>query len=128
MKKMEGPLLERIQRFLLQYRITPQTTTGQSPAELLMGRKLRTIFDLLLPELSKKIHDKQNKNYTTKRAIRSTNCSLRISLDPLPRWLLVVVTKVTGPLSYWVQTANGIIMKRHTDQLLSENITILDNS
>lgn len=69
--KMEGPLLERIPRFLLQYRIILQTTTGQSPAELLMGRKLRTIFDLLHPDLSKKIHDKQNKNYTTKRAIRS---------------------------------------------------------
>ena len=54
MKKMEGPLLEQIPRFLLQYRITPQTTTGQSPAELLMGRKLRTIFDLLHQDLSKK--------------------------------------------------------------------------
>ena len=39
-----------------------------------------------------------------------------------------VVTKVTSPLSYWVQTANGIIMKRHTNQLLSRNITLLDNS
>ena len=34
-------------------------------------RQIFSIFDLLHPDLSKKIHDKQNKNYTTKRAIRS---------------------------------------------------------
>ena len=36
-KKMEEPLHERIAQFLFSYRITPQSTTGQSPAELLMG-------------------------------------------------------------------------------------------
>ena len=30
-----------VQDFLFQYRVTPHTVTGISPAELLMGRKLR---------------------------------------------------------------------------------------
>ena len=30
-----------LQDFLFQYRVTPHTVTGMSPAELLMGRKLR---------------------------------------------------------------------------------------
>ena len=63
-KKMEGHLHERIPRFLLQYRITPQTTTGQSPAQLLMGRKLKTVLDLIHPDLSKKVQDKQEHSST----------------------------------------------------------------
>jgi hypothetical protein len=39
------PLQEAVSRFLLDYRATPQTTTGLSPAELLMNKKLRTRLD-----------------------------------------------------------------------------------
>ena len=34
--------LEAVRQFLLQYRVTPHSTTGRSPAELLRGRQLRT--------------------------------------------------------------------------------------
>jgi hypothetical protein len=37
-------------RFLLQYRTCPHTTTGKTPAELLQGRRLRSRLDLLHPE------------------------------------------------------------------------------
>ena len=35
-KKLEGDVQERISRLLFRYRVTPHTTTGLSPAELLM--------------------------------------------------------------------------------------------
>ena len=35
------PLKEELQKFLFQYRTTPHTVKGVSPAEMLMGRKLR---------------------------------------------------------------------------------------
>ena len=38
----EGGLKTKLARFLLQYRNAPQGTTGQSPAELMMGRRLRS--------------------------------------------------------------------------------------
>ena len=38
-----------IDRFLFKYRITPHTTTGKSPSELLLGRRIRSTFDLLRP-------------------------------------------------------------------------------
>ena len=49
MKKLsKGSLQDRLNSFLFKYRITPQTTTGICPAELLMDRKLGTHLDLLI--------------------------------------------------------------------------------
>ena len=45
---MTGPLQTRVSRFLFNYHTTPHTTTGATPAELLMGRRLRTHLDLSL--------------------------------------------------------------------------------
>ena len=38
----EGTVETKLSRFLSQYRLTPHTTTGRSPAELLLGRQLRS--------------------------------------------------------------------------------------
>jgi len=40
-------LLQKLSRFLLAYRRAPHTTTGVSPAELLLVRRLRSRLDLL---------------------------------------------------------------------------------
>ena len=37
-KKLDGPLETKLSHLLLQYHITPQSTTGISPSELLVGR------------------------------------------------------------------------------------------
>lgn len=37
-------------RFLFDYRNTPHCTMGVAPASLMFGRRLRTRFDLILPE------------------------------------------------------------------------------
>ena len=55
-KSKTGSLETRISRFLFKYRTTPHTTTGVSPAELLMGRQLRSHLSLLHPDLT--IHDR----------------------------------------------------------------------
>lgn len=57
--KLQGPIQCRLDRFLLQYRVTPQTTTGLPPAELLMGRRLRTRLDLIHPDSTKEVMRKQ---------------------------------------------------------------------
>ena len=47
----QGTLEDKIARFLFQYRLTPQTTMGVSPGELMMGRRLRTRLDTIFPKL-----------------------------------------------------------------------------
>ena len=46
-----GSLETRVNRFLFHYRTTPHTTTGVTPAELLMGRRLHTHLVLIHPDL-----------------------------------------------------------------------------
>ncbi|XP_065182221.1 uncharacterized protein K02A2.6-like [Sycon ciliatum] len=59
--KMSGPDLEtRLARFLFQYRMTPQSTTGRSPFELLWKEhRPRSRLDLVFPDSGKKVLDKQ---------------------------------------------------------------------
>lgn len=56
-----GSLNTHLCQFLLSYQITPHNSTGSPPAELLMGRKLRTQLDLLLPDLGRKVQLTQDK-------------------------------------------------------------------
>ena len=60
LKKMTvGNIEDKLARFLFQYRITPHTTTRTSPAELLMGRRLRSQLDILKPNIVDKVSNKQ---------------------------------------------------------------------
>ena len=60
-KVKDGKLSDRMARFLFSYRITPQSSTGISPAELLQGRKLRSRLDLLKPSIATQVEKKQQK-------------------------------------------------------------------
>ena len=50
-KQGDGSVDTELARYLLSYRITPQSTTGESPAQLRWGRSLRSHLDLLRPDL-----------------------------------------------------------------------------
>ena len=60
LKKTPGPDLEtRVYRILSRYRVTPQTTIGQTPAGMLMMRRPRFRLDLVYPALDNRALDKQ---------------------------------------------------------------------
>ena len=59
-KKMEGGTLQsKLSRFLFRYRLTPHSTTGISPAEMLMGRRLRSQLDFVHPDIAGRVVKKQ---------------------------------------------------------------------
>ena len=58
-KVTSGSMNTRLARVLFSHRIMPQTTTGVSPAELLIGTRPRTRLDLLHPNTAKRVEEKQ---------------------------------------------------------------------
>ena len=61
LKKLNtGTLQSRVNDSLFKYRITPHTTTGTSPAQLLFGCQLSSQLDLLLPSIADKVQCNQN--------------------------------------------------------------------
>ena len=119
-----GNVDTRLARFLFQYRTTPNSTTGVSPAELLMGRKLRTHLDQLCPDLAstvygrqqaqKKSHDKQN----SERAFNLNDPVFVKNYHQGPAWLPGEVI-TSGPRNYKIQLRNGAVVRRHVDQMRS---------
>ena len=60
LKRMkDGSVSDRLSRVPFTYRITTHTTTGVPPAQLLMGRNLKSRFDLLKLNLTTRVEQKQ---------------------------------------------------------------------
>ena len=66
LKKLEGNVKTRLFTFLARYWVTARFTTELSPAELLMGRKLRTTLDLMHPDVSRKVTTKLSSSSSRK--------------------------------------------------------------
>ena len=60
-KVSKGSFKECLAKVLLSYRITPHTATGVLPSELLLGRRPRTVLDLLKPHTADRVEAKQQK-------------------------------------------------------------------
>ena len=58
---MGGYLEARMFEFMGRYRITTQTTTGESPAQMLMSKTPRCRLDLLLPGRENRVIQQQEK-------------------------------------------------------------------
>lgn len=126
LKVSKEPVLTTIDRFLFNYRLTPHSTTGVSPAELMFGRKLRSKLDLLSPAgmIASRVSSRQQKQVEHHSAHpRQVELPL---LSPVivknysqqgPGWLPASVEKQTGPVSYQCRLDNGNIVKRHLDQI-----------
>lgn len=128
LRHMQGPgsVEEKLARFLLKYRITPHSTTGVSPSELLMGRRLRSRLDLLHPDLSVHVQHKQWKqkqshdnSKPTRHFLVGESVFAEDFTTSSEKWLPGTVHKVTGPVSYQIQLTNGRFVRRHVDNVRS---------
>ena len=132
LKSSKDPVLLCLDRFLFKYRITPHSTTGVSPAELMLGRKLRNRLDLLWPMdgVASRVRKKQtDQGHHHSRNPRIVSWAPG---DPVmvrnysrigPQWSPAVVKSSTGPLSYRCDLPDGRTVKRHQDQVHSREIT-----
>ena len=131
MKKLTGSLETRLSRFLFNYRITPQSTTGVSPAELMFSRRLRSRFDLLYPDVSKGVQAKQilqQKSRSSVQGLRNFQPDnpvyCRHFSSTKPTWVPAVIKNKTGPLTYELKLTNGRIVHRHIDHIISRESNV----
>lgn len=115
-------------QFLFHYRVTQHTTTGLSPAQLLMGRRLRTSLDLLHPDsVSPKAQTKLQSADTgkiLKRFKEGDTVFAKIRASMAKNHPAVV----SGPLSYHLKTTTGVEIRRHIDHLQSRYVMPQDET
>ncbi|XP_058041724.1 uncharacterized protein K02A2.6-like [Ahaetulla prasina] len=109
-----GDWQTKIDTFLAVQHRTPCVTTGRSPAELLMGRKLRCPLDRLNPTYTpdgyKGAHGK-TREMTVGDPVWAHNYSEG------PTWLKGTILGITGPKSYLVDMEDGRVWRCHIDQI-----------
>ena len=119
----DGSINTRISRFLFKYRLTPHSSTGVSPAELMFGRKLRSQLDQIRPSLGERARqsqDQQKLNHDKRSRSRSFTQNQQVyakNYGPGPKWLPGVVVELEGSVLVQVRLADGRMVRRHVDQL-----------
>ena len=127
--KTTGDLDARLARFLFQYRLTPHTTTGLSPAEMLLGRRPRSHLDLLHPDISPKVTQRQelqkeaHDQHAKYRKFQNGDLVYARNFHGSPTWVPGVVTAMSGPVSMVIQLEDGQAVRRRTDHVKARSTT-----
>ncbi|BHF83534.1 hypothetical protein SprV_0902667700 [Sparganum proliferum] len=126
-KQTEADLATKLSRFLFNYRITPNESTGASPAELMFKRQLRTRLDLLNPSTHDRVIAKQTKmraryDANTRPRVVAPNESVYTRLEHETNWCPAVVRTSEGQIVE-LELEDGRIMRRHLDQVRSRTDT-----
>ena len=127
--KAHQSMKHRLANFLFRYRTTPHSTTGVTPAELMVKRKLRTRLSCVNPNLAEVVELRQQNQKRYKDGKTATEKQFAVD-DPVrvknPRakckedkWLKGSVTKVHGPRTYDVLIEDSNCKRvTHSDQMI----------
>ena len=119
----DGTITDKLSQLLFSYRITPHSTTGVSPGQLMMGRNLKSRFDLLKPNLVTRVEQKQQQQKQNHDA-HAVSHQFQVEEEvyfkdfrPGHTWLQGKIVKCSGPVSYRIKLNNGQLVRRHQDHL-----------
>ncbi|XP_053395713.1 uncharacterized protein K02A2.6-like [Mercenaria mercenaria] len=128
MSSEPGTVNQKVSRFLLSYRSTPHSTTQVSPAELFLGRRVRTRLDIMRPDLSNKIQKKTTPKESQIRTFQEGDSVwIRDYRQSTEKWVDGIIVHQLGPVTYKVKVGD-LIWKRHVDQIrMREPDVIVDN-
>lgn len=123
--KESAPLHVKLQTFLQSYRNTAHATTNESPANLFLGRRLRSRLDVVKPSVGERVARKQFMQTASRRGhdrdFAVGDHVLIRNYCGKPKWVPGVILAQHGPVSYQVRatTSRGsFTWRRHKDQLL----------
>ena len=117
-----------LDKFLFKYWITPHTTTGFLPSELLFKRKLRCRLNLLHPsdEVDSRVSSSQEfqKKYHTASRLIDFQAQTPVLVRNYARgskWSPATVLDKHGLISHRCQLDNGQVVKQHQAQVIAGN-------
>ena len=119
-KSTAGTTHTRASHFLSQYRITPHSTAGVTPAEILFGHWPRTRLDLLRPDISNRVQSRQQsqKSHHNQRAReRRFQTGDTVSIQTILGYLEWLKSKLTTKLQ------DGCKVHQHSDHILAHSET-----
>ena len=122
-RSTSGSLETRVSRFLFNYRITPHTTTGVSPAEMMFGRQLRSHLSLLHLDIAASVAAKQQsqkRDHDRSAKPRCITVGDQVFVRDFPvgsSWLPGVVEEKRGPYSFIITLEDGRSVRRHLDHI-----------
>ena len=117
-------------KFLFLYCLTPHSTTGSPPAQLLLGRLPWSKFDLVKPDLSDRVQQKQDvqrkfQNRLARECQFVVGDAVFIKDFPLGKtWIPGTVSAVKGPMSYRIDLTDGRVVRRHVDHVRTRTSTM----
>lgn len=118
----EGDWKYNVQRFLLAYRVTPHSTTGRTPSELMLGRTIRSTWDLLRPTVTDSVDSAQKRQISAhggkERSFQIGDFVWVRDYRGSDKWAPGEIVHVFGPRNYRVRTSIGT-WKRHVEQMRS---------
>ena len=129
-KLVSGSIRDRLAKSLMAYRLTPQSTTGISPAELLLGRRPRSRLDLLKPHTAERVEDrqsKQKKQHDERACVQKLVVGEEVYVRNYhggEKWLPGVIEKRTGPVSFLVKLSDGRDRRCHQDQVRKRTVRV----
>ena len=134
-KITQGSIRTRLAQVLFMYRLAPQTTTGVSPAEMLLGRRPRSRLDLVKPHTAERVEKNQSKQ-KSQHDQKAKERKLEVGEDVFVRnyrpsgekWLPGVIQEETGPVSFRVKLSDGQQRRCHLDQVRKRSVTVPQDS
>ena len=118
----------KLDNFLFAHRITPTTCTGKTPAELFIGRRLKSRIDLIKPSTPQYDRSKVNtKGNRERKFYENQSVFIRNYRRNGVKWIPAVVIKAIGARCYEV-LVNGTNKTVHVDQMIKNqtNFTACD--
>lgn len=128
-KSTKDSLQTQLSRFLFRYRLTPHSTTGVAPAELLFGRRPRSHLDLVKPTLQGKVQSKQvmqaaQRGGRQEKDFRPGSLVFAKNFGTGRPWLEGSIVRASGPKSVRIELSDGRTIRRHVNHVRPRATTL----
>ncbi|XP_031347140.1 uncharacterized protein K02A2.6-like [Photinus pyralis] len=104
-----------VSRYLLNYRNSVHCATNETPSKLMIGRNVRTLFNLLQPRRENKENNGTGRHETFQEGETVMVKDYRDKNNTI--WIKAKISQVLGKKNYLCMLLNGQTWRRHLDQI-----------